>query len=176
VAYTTPDEVRAVLSAGGSADTNSAAGLSDELLLGAITDARVEIDARIAVRYPSPFDDPDASDPKPVPPLVARVNRDIAAYLATLTFLRGAPLSADSPVALRYVASQNLLGGIAKGTVTLDLPGGREEDQPAENVNGGATVVNTYDGSMFTAAGFGIGRAIGPFGNQLGRPYPQDTY
>lgn len=175
MSYTDPDEVRAVLSFAGASDTRSPSGATDEQLTSAIEDARVEIDARLAVRYPAPFDDPDNAARKPVPPVVKRINRDIAAYLATLTFLRGAPLVAEHPVALRYASAQNLLNGIATGKITLDLPGGNPADQPAENAPG-ATVVNPYSGDMFTAAGFGIGRATGPFGNQLGRPYPQDTY
>lgn len=175
MAYTTAGEVRGVLSFAGSADTHSASGANDEQLEAAIEDARTEIDARLAVRYPAPFDDPDHTE-RPVPPVVARINRDLAAYLATLTFLRGAPLVAEHPISLRNAAAQNLLQGIATGKITLDLPGGRDDEQQPENKPGGATVINAYAGSMFTPAGFGIGPAIGNRGNQLGRPYPQDTY
>jgi phage gp36-like protein len=175
MAYVTPEEVRGVLSFAGASDTRSAAGVTDPQLISAIEDARTEIDARLAVRYPTPFDDP-ASAEKPVPPVVKRINRDMAAYLATLTFLKGAPMADGHPVALRNGSAQSLLQGIATGKITLDLPGGLPADQPAENKPGGATVVNRYEGAMFTPGSFGIGPAINGEGNQLGRPYPQDTY
>lgn len=175
MAYVTPDEVRGVLSFIAS-DTRSAAGATDEQLIAAIEDARTEIDARLAVRYPAPFDDPDNPEMKPVPPVVKRINRDMAAYLATLTMLRGAPMAEGHPVALRNGSAQSLLQGIATGKITLDLPGGLDEDQQQENKAGGATVINRYAGSMFTPDTFGIGPALGGEGNQLGRPYPQDTY
>lgn len=176
MAYTTPDEVRGVLSFGGPSDTKSPSGATDVQLIAAIEDARTEIDARLAVRYPTPFDDPDDPEMKPVPAVVKRINRDMAAYLATLTFLRGAPMVDGHPIALRNASAQSLLQGIAAGKITLDLPGADPEDQQAENVSGGATAVNRYQGDMFTPAGFGIFPAVGPEGYQLGRPYPQDTY
>jgi phage gp36-like protein len=173
--YTTPDEVRGVLSFI-STDPHTAAGVTDDQLISAIEDAKVEIDAVLAVRYPAPFDDPDNPEMHPTPPVVARINRDMAAYLATLTFLRGAPLLAEHPIALRNAGAQSLLQRIATGKVTLDLGGALDADQQAEIASGGATVVNQYEGSMFTPGTFGIGPALSGEGNQLGRPYPQDTY
>jgi phage gp36-like protein len=163
------------LSFAGPTDPGSASGLTDEQLLPAIEDARSEIDARLAVRYPTPFDDPRYPSEIPVPPVVARMNRDMAAYFATLTFLRGAPLEPTAPVALRYAAAQNLLQGIAKGTITLDLPGGPDDEQPAENSAGGATVVNQYEGEMFAPGMFGISPALNT-GRRVGGGFPEDTY
>lgn len=176
MAYTTPDEVREVVSFGGASDTKSASGATDAQITTAIEDAKVEIDARLAVRYPTPFDDPDDPEMHPVPAVVSRINRDMAAYLATLTFLRGAPLAPESPVALRNAQAMRLLNDIATDKVTLTLPGGLPAEQEQDNVAGGAVAVNPYDGEMFTAREYGIFPAIGREGFQLGRPFPEDTY
>ena len=97
MAYTTPDEVRAILSFVGPSDRGSPSGVSDEQLIAAIEDARVEVDVSLSVRYPVPFDDPRHPEQVPVPAMVKRLNRDIAAHLATLTFLRGATAAQPMP-------------------------------------------------------------------------------
>jgi phage gp36-like protein len=175
MAYTSPADVRGRISFGGSADQGSASGATDEQLLEAIEDARTEIDAVLAVRYPTPFDDPRYPSQIPIPPVVSRINRDMAAYLATLTYLRGAPLPENSPVALRYSNAQRLLRDIAKGAITLDLPAGPTDEQPTENVPGGASVVNPYEGTMFAPGQFGIGPALGP-PRRVGGAFPSETY
>lgn len=176
MSYTTPDEVRAVLSFGGASDTKSASGATDEQLEQAIVDAKVEIDARLAVRYTTPFDDPANPEMHPVPAVISRINRDMAAFLATLTMLRGAPLTPEMPVALRNTAAMRLLNDIATDKVTLTLPGGDAEDQDTDTVPGGAVAINPYTGAMFTPIEYGIFPARGREGFQLGRPFPEDTY
>lgn len=176
MSYTTPDEVRTVLSFAGASDTKSASGGTDAQLIAAIEDARVEIDARLAVRYPTPFDDPNNPEMHPVPPVIKRINRDMAAYLVTLTFLRGAPMPDGHPVGLRNASATKLLNDIATDKVTLTLPGALQEDQQAELSAGGAAVVPAYAGSMFSPGQYGIFPNVTEEGYQLGRPYPEDTY
>ena len=171
--YTTPDEVRAKLSFI-SADPNSAAGLTNAQLEEAIGDAKDEIDAKLAVRYPTPFDDPRYETPIPVPPLVHQITTNIAAYLATLTFLRGAPLEPTSPVFLRYTRAEAMLTGVANGTIPLDLPAGVQTEEPGETIDGGATVVNTYNGTMFSPSDFDIGPAFGR--RRVGAGFPDTSY
>jgi hypothetical protein len=112
----------------------------------------------------------------PVPPVISRINRDMAAFFATLTMLRGAPMADGHPVILRNASAVKLLNDIATDKVTLTLGGALQEDQQEEISAGGATVVNpAYDGSMFTPGEFGIFPNIRE-GFQLGHPYPEDTY
>lgn len=159
MAYATPDDVRAAISGYGASDQGSAAGLTDEQLLGPLQEAHDEIDARLAVRYQTPFDDMRYPDPVPVPALVRRICVGIAAYLATLTFLRGALLEPTHPVSLRYARAQQMLSGIANGSINLDLPAGPPAEQAAETSDGGASVVNQYTGTLFDLCDFGIGVA-----------------
>jgi phage gp36-like protein len=175
VPYTTPADVRGVLNqTGDPSDLGSAASESDAFLNLAITDAQVEVDARLSGRYPVPFDDPNASMRIPVPPLVKRITRDIAAYLATLTFKKGAPIDVGHPVLLRNNSAQSLLNGIATGAIDLDLPSGWEADQPAEAASGGMTVVDPNPGTFFSPGDFDIGPAF-PSGRR-GRRSFDDPY
>jgi phage gp36-like protein len=107
--------------------------MSDAEITEAISDAQTEVDARLQGYAPAPF------DVTAIPPIVARVTRDIAAYLATLTFRQGDPMLPDHPVALRYAAAQGILAAIAKGTMEApgappDTDGGAEE-QTASVIN-----------------------------------------
>ncbi len=134
------------------------------------------MDAKLAVRYPTPFDDPRYPAEIPIPPLVHQITTNIAAFLATLTFLRGAPLEPTSPVALRYTRAQAMLTGIQNGQIPLDLPAGVDAEQPGETVDGGATVVNTYDGVMFSPLDFNISRALPQGRRRVGEGFPDSTY
>lgn len=111
--YTDVAAVRLALSPGGDdTDLGTAASLDDADLQAAIDDATDEINGKIATRYQLPL--------SPVPTILNRIARDIAAYFATLTFRRGDPLVANDPVQLRYNAAEALLTQIQNGTLTLD--------------------------------------------------------
>lgn len=158
MAYCTVDDVRAVLSAQGVSDTASAASLSDDDLQAAIDDTSSEVDARLAVRYDVPFDDDRETEAKPVPRLVRNITRDIAAYKATLTYRRGAPLETTDPAQLRYNAATKLLSLVVNGQATLGLENSPSEDQPSI-AREGATY-NRNIGPMFGPEELGIGPAI----------------
>jgi phage gp36-like protein len=141
--YATADSVReALVAEGRDAAGGTAASLSDEALQDAITEATAEVNGRVKG---DPY-------PDPAPPLIAAVTRDIAAYLATLTFRRGNPLPPDHPVRLRYNRAEQLLERIGQGKI--DLP-----DTPSGPVSSRATVVNFYDGDLFTLEDLGLGPA-----------------
>jgi phage gp36-like protein len=148
--YAKPDDVReALVAEGRDAAGGTAAALSDEALQDAITEATAEVNGRVKG---DPY-------PDPAPPLIAAVTRDIAAYLATLTFRKGNPLPPDHPVRLRYMRAEQLLGEIAKGNV--DLP-----DSPSGPVKSRASVFNPYEGSLWDLETLGIGvdnRALPPW-------------
>lgn len=120
--YTDVSAVRLALSPGGDeSDTGSAASLADADLQAAIDDATDEVNGKITARYPLPI-------AAPVPSILARICRDIAAYFATLTYRRGDPLLPGDPVALRYKAAEDLLtqiqtGMLSLGTDSIDGPG-----------------------------------------------------
>lgn len=143
-AYTSVQAVRRVLSPDGDRDAKlgTAAWLSDNEIEEAIEDAATEINGRLAPRYDLPFET--------IPPLVETLNRDIAAYLATLTYRRGTPIPDSDPVALRYDRAQKLLTSAAKGDLQLvDEAEGAPVSTLAE-----ATVVNPYSGDLFSADEF----------------------
>jgi phage gp36-like protein len=134
-AYCNPDDVRAVL-AGNATTTGTAATLSDDDLWGAIEEAQTEVDGRLASRYQTPFLTP--------PALAVTITRDIAGYLATLTYRKGAVLQPGDPTLLRYQRAQALLTQAAAGN--LGFP-----EAPAETAAGEPTVANPIDGDLWTA-------------------------
>lgn len=140
--YTTPDDVKAVLARDDTADSGTAASLDVDRLTQAIVDAETEVDGKLKVRYTTPFSDP-------VPEMVAQITRDIAAYLADLTFRQGRDFSSDlDPVYLRYKRAQDNLKGLVDGTFTLEPVG-------ATSALTGA-VFNPYDGKLFEMSDFGL--------------------
>lgn len=147
--YTTIAAVRQVLSPDGStsATLGTAASLSDDEIQEAIAEGAAEIDARLTARYSVPFD--------PVPAIIEKINRDLAAYMATLTYRRNTPLPDSDPVALRYARALALLTGAQKGDIQLVGEDG-DVGQAAE-----AYVVNTlgYEGSLFTLEDFSLAQA-----------------
>lgn len=143
--YTTVEDLLYALAPGGQ-DTRSgdtAASLERTQLEDAITEASQEIDLRLAQRYTVPFE--------PVPPIIAQLTRDIAAYGATLTHRRGNPLGQDHPIRLRYTKATGLLDKIADGTIELDEAEGVARD------SGEAFVVNPYEGNLWDLDSFDLG-------------------
>jgi phage gp36-like protein len=140
--YADPSDVRLALSPGGDeADTGSAASLSDEDLNAALDDAMEEIDGKIRGRYSLPFTD--------VPPIVARVATDLAAFFATLTYRRGDPIQPGDPVLLRYNAAEALLTQIQKGMIDLD-------DTAVLAQGGQPVVANVLTGNLFDTDDFPV--------------------
>lgn len=135
VAYTTPDEVRLVLTRDLTQTAGNAASLTDVTILGEINSAQQRVDGKLALRYLVPF-------AAPVPTLIRDITRDIAAYLSDLTFREVRDYGSElNPVYLRYKDALALLDSIAKGDTIV--PG---DPVPDPSAVGTMTVVDTYEG------------------------------
>lgn len=146
--YTSVQAVRRALAPGGSEDATlgTAASLADQDLYRAIGEAAAEINSKLSARYSLPFTDP-------TPPLLEALNRDIAAFLATLVYRRNQPLPAEDPVRLRYQRAQALLDRLADGRA--ELLG--QDAQGTIGESGEATVVNILDDqSLFGLEDFSL--------------------
>jgi phage gp36-like protein len=155
VTYTTPDEVRAVLVHDGIArDRSTAACLDDATIQGACQQATDEIDAVLGGLYSVPFDNP-ITWPDGVPAMVSDIAAGVAAYLATLLFLKGMPLEPTNPVSLLYARVERHLAMLQSRQMVM-------QDNGSEPETVDATVVNPYKGRLFTEDNFGIGPALIP--------------
>lgn len=96
-----------------AADTDGNAASDDEdAIAQAIVDAQNEIDAKLGAKYTVPF--------APVPPLIASICQDIAAFLADLVFRENRDYQTDlSPIYLRYQRAQAMLGGLQTGELVI---------------------------------------------------------
>lgn len=153
VAYTTPDEVRLVLTRDLTQTAGNAASLGNDTILGEINSAQQRVDGKLALRYKVPF-------PDPAPTLIRDITRDIAAFLSDLTFREVRDLGSElNPVYLRYKDALAMLDQIAKGE--LIVPG---DPPPDESDEGSLTVVETFDGGQTPLGTFfeGSHRGDGP--------------
>lgn len=153
--YSSVEDVRNALTPGAdSDDASTAAGLEDEQLNDSISEADAIIDAWIAgtVKIPSVIDDdhPDGVAPYPV----RYYSRNIAAWLATLTFKRNKDVPPDDPVRLRYIETMKLLERIASGDFVLPNPPFEPTDDGGA---GGGEVFNQYEGTLFGPSDFNLG-------------------
>lgn len=147
--YATVADVREALAPEGDTTAATAASLSDSQLTDALVEATSEIDAKVRG---APF------APASVPAVVQAICRDVAAYLATLTQRRNVDLPPTHPIALRYARAESMLTAAAAGKLDLTLD--------VEAAAGEVSVVNPYDGDLFTLddAGLGIGtRTLPPW-------------
>lgn len=144
--YSTVQDVRSALFPGAGAepttDLSTAASLPDEQIESAINEADSMVNTYLSVPgdYTISMDGDTATTP------VRYWSRNIAAYLATLTFRRGKDLPQDDPVRLRYTDTVNLLIAIRDGKTgnPLDPVG----------AGGGIEVLNQYDGNLFSPGDF----------------------
>lgn len=137
VDYTSPDEVRLVLTRDLNQTAGNAASLADGTIQEQINSAMQRIDGKLALRYKVPF-------AEPTPTLIRDIARDIAAYLSDLTFREVRDYGSDlNPVYLRYKDALTLLDSIAKGETIV--PG---EPAPTESEEGTLTVVDTFSGGQ----------------------------
>lgn len=153
--YCTVFDVRAALTPGASAnDKATAAGLKNWQIEEAIAEATGVLDLYLFNRYTyavteqeviASIDDqgePVKEQAEVAPNPVRAWTRNIAAYLATLTFLQNKDLDAKDPVALRYAMTVGQLQAVKEGT--LDIPG---LDPTAGG--DGVHVENLYEGTLF---------------------------
>lgn len=121
--YCTSEEVVDVLTRNAAEVDGNAASVDGEVVDKAIADAQAEIDSRLATKYTVPF--------SPVPPLVASIAQDIAAYLADLVFRENRDYSTElSPIYLRYQRAQAQLGRLQTGEAVIPPTGGDPENPP----------------------------------------------
>jgi phage gp36-like protein len=139
--------VRNALAPGASEDMDTAASFADAQIEDAIKEADGVVDTYIYALFGIPQDPNDAT--VAVYPVRAW-SRDIAAYLATLTFRKSKDMEVDDPVRLRYNYVIALLEKIASGELRPNLP------QPPALPDGygsqGAFVYNLYPFKLFTPA------------------------
>lgn len=138
--YVSPDEVRLIL-AGSENNSGTAAGLSDADINEAITEAQQEVDGRLSDKYTTPFTSP--------PAIVVSITKNIAAYLATLTYRRGNPIQTTEPIALLYTRAQNLLAQIVSGAFPLQSPTDGSDEAAT-----GPAVSNPTDGDLWSENDF----------------------
>lgn len=144
MSYSQVGDVREALTPGaGTTGTNTAADLSDDQITDAIAEADAVIGGFVGGTYTTP------------PSLVTYWSRDIAAFLATLTWRKSKDVSNDDPIVRRYQLALLQLQGIAKGNTLVPPP-----DQ--SNNEGVGYVSNQYDGSLFQAYQFDLlGNPVG---------------
>lgn len=143
--YTSPADVRGVLTRDPAQQAGTAASMADDELVAAIDAASREVDAKLAVRYTVPF--PGGA----VPPLVEDLTRDIAAYLADLVYRQGKDYESDrDPVWLRNQRAQELLKALSNGNADLESPTGPDP-------SAGMVGVQPFRGSMFGLESFDLG-------------------
>jgi phage gp36-like protein len=152
MAYTTPEAVQFVLARDLDQYDSTAASLETGQLEDAIRSAQAEVDARLAMQYKVPFNAFPNS-----PPLVAEITRDIAAFLADLTYRQDVDYTSDNePMLLRWRRAQGLLEMLVLGTITLT---GAETNptEPVERPASTTTVHNKYQGELFGLSDFDLG-------------------
>lgn len=167
--YSTAYDVRLALTPGASAtDLETAAHLTNSQIEDAINEADGVINTYISQWYtvvlatvenPEPVPDPIPDPPPPAevqvaPAPVRAWSRDIAAYLATLTFFKNKEVTEDDPVRQRYLMVLGMLRDIRDRKSILDP----DVFPPnPDTANGqGVTVVNTYEGKLFGPEDFGL--------------------
>lgn len=152
-------DVRLALTPGAKkVDNETAAGFVDAQLADAILEADGIIKSYLARYYTIDTTETQQIDPslpansQPVNVEVAAYpvrgwSRDIAAYLATLTFFRNKDVKEDDPVRLRYGLAMANLDLVRKREIILDS----EDFPPVDNADSqsGVFVENTYEGKLF---------------------------
>jgi phage gp36-like protein len=143
--YSSPTDVRFALTPGGDeADKSTAAILEDDQITDAIKEADGTIDTYIFSLFGIP-QDPDTPEVAVYP--VRAWSRDIAAYLATLTYRKFKDYGEDEPVRQRYKFVIDLLDKIAAGKLRPNLP---QPPDPGDGVGPqGAFVYNVNSFKLF---------------------------
>lgn len=154
MAYSTPALVRQALvpSSDGSLPdpaSHTAADLTDAQLVGAIAEADAMIDGYLGGLYTVPVA-LDGTGNVPLP--VGAWSRDIAAYLATLTYRGSLDFTDNDPVARRYKMVTASLQAASSGTMVLNLP----RSTAAGAAAGAGSAVNPYVGDLFTPDDFNL--------------------
>lgn len=152
--YSKPSDIRDALAPTGTAGSNptrTAAELSDVQLTDAISEADARIDSFIGRYYTVPVALVNGVAPAPV----RWWSRNIAGYLATLTWRRGKDLSPNDPVALRFNLTMQELTSVRDGKSALEIPSASSSGQAQV-----AQAINPYVGTLWGAEDFDL-RPVG---------------
>ena len=153
--YCTIKDVRYALTPDGDkTDKSTAASLPDAQIEDAINEAEDTIRAFIASRYKIVIAEvEDGNEYVSVAPKPLRGwCRDLAAFLAALTFRRNKDLGEDDPIRLRWAMVMGFLKDVRDGKMDLDLPG-PDDDTDSQGVH----VENLYQGKLFGMEDVGLG-------------------
>lgn len=157
--YSTVTDVRNALTPGAvSTDASTASSLEDAQII----DAIVEADSRIKTYLPDGYTVTEVTIQQGDPPAAFIVapdtirfwSRDIAAYLATLTYKRHQNVPEDDPVRLRYEMAMEALRLARDGKINLPV------DETATDDVEDIVVYNQYTGNLFGADDFLLGPTI----------------
>lgn len=148
--YVTAEDVRLVIARDETEYPNTAASLDNDKLNEAIDSAANEVNSRLSGQYEVPFDVPPDT-----PPLIIEIVRDIAAFLADLTYRQDVDYTTgNEPMLLRYQRAIDLLTRLENGTMVLvgvptkpDVPQARSR----------SSVRNPYEGKLFGLEDFNLG-------------------
>lgn len=136
MSYCSVDDVKLVLKGTAGVLPAAADKLNDLQLQDSINDAQIEVDLALSSFYTTPMN--------PVSDVIRFITRDIAVYLADLTFRMSKDYGdAANPIRLRYSRARNLLDGIVSGKYYIAV----EESQL---LTGTSEVINPYDGDLIT--------------------------
>lgn len=134
--YTSPSQVRLILSSDAEETGGTAADLSDDQIQFEIDSAAAMIDAELRVQYVVPF-------AEPVPFIITSVCTDIASYRTDLNFRKSREYdSQNMPIIQRYNMAVQTLADINAGRKTLSAP---RTDVGLE----GGLVVHQYQTALF---------------------------
>lgn len=159
--YCTVRDVRAALTPGADASPeqkDTAAGLADWQIEDAILEAEGTLLAYIATRYVITTDEVEEEDPDNpgdfwvstvAPSPIRGWTRNIAAFLAALTFRKNKDLGEDDPIRLRYRHTMTMLEAVRDRKMDLPLGGASADDQ-------GVHVENLYEGHLFDMVDVGL--------------------
>lgn len=170
--YSTPADVRtAVASPLNPQDepqepTYTAADLPNATLIDAIAEADATIDEYLSAGYVTPVASVDDAVPHPVD----YWSRNIAAYLATLTYRKSKDLTDNDPIVRRYNTTMSALVAIRDRKAFVNLP------ENSVGSAGAGTALNQYEGQLFLADDFDVNtdRSIPLPGTGLWLTVPSD--
>lgn len=160
MSYSTPALVRQALvpTSDGSqpqTPTNTAADLSDAQLQNAIDEADATIDGYLGGFYAVPVaDNAQGVTPNPLP----FWSRNIAAYVATLSYRGSQDFTDTDPISRRYKDTLAALQNVAAGKMKLQLP----ENTTGNSGEAAGQVFNPYVGDLWTPDDFNLSDAPNP--------------
>lgn len=160
--YCVVRDVRLALTPSADAENKeTAANLPDWQIEDAILEAEGVVNTHVLARYTIPVvevtENVDGTDETFVvaPSPIRGWARDIAAFLATLTFRKNKDLGKDDPIRLRFMWVMQMLTDIRDGK--MNLPGGVFPPATDANATEGVFVENLYTGTLFGPEDFGLG-------------------